>query len=206
MAEVTQGLDFVICYIDDLLIASHSLTEHLSHLKTLFSRLDKFGVTINIEKWVFAADKVTFLGYQISKKGIEPIPDRVNAMKIFPRPTTIHELRRFFGMINFYHRFIPHAALSLAKLNQLTAGNKAKKSRALVDWSDDATRSFETARGLFETACLLSFPDPSCPLRLCTDESDLGVAGALEQLTSTLISASWFLLGSVKCDTTPILF
>jgi hypothetical protein len=107
MDKVLRGLDFCYVYIDDILIASSSPEEHVEHLKTVFSRLEKYGVVVNPNKCVFGQKEVRFLGYLVSGAGTRPLPEKVEAIKGFAQPQTVKSLRQFLGMINFYRRFIP---------------------------------------------------------------------------------------------------
>ncbi|GBN19492.1 Uncharacterized protein K02A2.6 [Araneus ventricosus] len=102
MDNALQGFDFCFVYIDDLLIASSSLEEHLDHLKQVFDRLRKFGLVLNRDKCVFAVENLSFLGHKIDKYGITPLPEKVEAISNFPRPKTVQDLRRFLGMLNFF--------------------------------------------------------------------------------------------------------
>ncbi|GBM89279.1 Transposon Ty3-I Gag-Pol polyprotein, partial [Araneus ventricosus] len=94
MDNALQGLDFCFVYIDDLLIASSSLEEHLDNLKQVFDRLRKFGLVLNRDKCVFAVENLSFLGHKINKYGITPLPEKVEAISNFPRPKTVQDLRR----------------------------------------------------------------------------------------------------------------
>lgn len=116
MHQGTKGLDFVFVYIDDVLIFSHSLNEHLNHLSMLFERLREYGLRIKPSKCVFGVEKLDFLSYEISKNGITPSEKRVLAIKDFLKPKSIKQLQRFIGMVNYYHRFIPNLARKLSPL------------------------------------------------------------------------------------------
>ena len=84
MCQVLRGLPVLFGYIDDVLIASHSVDEHRTHLRILFERLEANGLHIQPTKCEFAVPKLTFLGHVVSDEGIAPLPDRVNAIKEFP--------------------------------------------------------------------------------------------------------------------------
>ena len=75
--QALRGLPFVYAYIDDLLIASSSSEEHLSHLEQLFKRLDEYGIVINPKKCVFGVPELDFLGHHVDCQGITPLPDKV---------------------------------------------------------------------------------------------------------------------------------
>lgn len=110
MDSVCNGLDFVFMYLDDILIASSTHEEHKEHITILFDRLQEHGLVVKLEKCLFGVSEIDFLGYRVSKDGIRPLPSKVEVIIKFPTPSTIPQLERFIGMINFYHVFVPHAA------------------------------------------------------------------------------------------------
>ncbi|GFT07370.1 retrovirus-related Pol polyprotein from transposon 297 [Trichonephila clavipes] len=126
--EVLRGLNFVYAFIDDILVASSSEAEHIQHLRLLFQRLDQYGLSINPSKCTFGVPTLNFLGFQVCSSGIKPLEDRVEAILKFPKPTTITQLRRFLGMLNYYRRFIRQAAHILAPLVKFLKGIRNKKT------------------------------------------------------------------------------
>ena len=133
MDEVLRGLDFCYDYIDDLLIASRSRAEHLTHLRQVFERLARYGIVINAQKSVFGASSLEFLGHLVDSNGIRPLPAKVDAIRSFPKPTTQRKLREYLGLINFYRRFIPGCGKLLLPLTNLLSGKV--KSNAPITWS-----------------------------------------------------------------------
>nr|CAH8821166.1 unnamed protein product [Trichobilharzia regenti] len=121
--QVLRGLPFVYAYIDDLLIASADETEHVKHVKTVFERLHKYGMTINLDKCEFGKKSLKFLGHLIDNQGIRPVPDDVQAIKDYPLPDSFKKLRRFLGLVNFYRRFIPNCARVLQPLTDCLRGH-----------------------------------------------------------------------------------
>ncbi|GFU33079.1 hypothetical protein TNCV_4156341 [Trichonephila clavipes] len=113
--EVTRGLKGVYAFIDDILIASQNVQEHTTNLRALFERLDYYGLTTS--KCTFAVDSLKFLEFQVSREGISPLPDRVNAIQNFPRPNTLTQLRRFLGIayssIKLEKQYFPFEDVSL---------------------------------------------------------------------------------------------
>lgn len=85
-------------YIDDLLVASADMDDHVRHVTQVFERLEHFGLKINPDKCLFAVSKLNFLGYVIDESGITSIPEKVTAIKNFPQPTTLRQLRRYLGL------------------------------------------------------------------------------------------------------------
>ena len=120
--NVLREFDFCYVYIDDLLIASKNEVEHMAHLRSIFTRLREYGLTINETKCKFVQGEVTFLGHTVDQSGIRPLEKRVKAIVEYKPPTTVMDLRRFLGMLNFYRRFIAGAAESQALLNDFLMG------------------------------------------------------------------------------------
>ena len=110
MNQVCRGMEFLFCYLDDILVASKTMEEHATHLRLLFTRLTHHGLLLNPAKCEFGRTEIDFLGHRINHLGATPLPQKVAAITGFPQPVTAQGLREFIGMINFYHRFIPHVA------------------------------------------------------------------------------------------------
>ncbi|XP_046143429.1 uncharacterized protein K02A2.6-like [Osmia bicornis bicornis] len=97
MDDVLRGLNFVFCFVDDILIASANELEHKEHLRCVFERLKAYGLSINLSKSVFGAHSVQYLGYLTDSMGARPVPEKVEAIKNYNKPKTIADLRRFLG-------------------------------------------------------------------------------------------------------------
>lgn len=188
--EVFQNLNFLFSYIDDVIIASSSEIEHQEHLKIVFERLNKFGLTINLAKCEFGKTELDFLGFHISEKGLGPLEDRVKVLSEFPRPQTIDELRRFLGMINFYRRLLPGAAGDQAKLN-IYLRNTKKRDKSLIQWTPETKEAFEQCKQSLKNAVTLSFPIAGAPISIMTDCSNTCAGAVLQQKEGT----SWKPLG-----------
>lgn len=179
MDGVLRGLDFVYVYIDDILVASPSEELHREHLRLLFERLKNYGILINPTKCVIGADKVKFLGYDVSADGITPPADKVQAITAFPKPQTAKQLRQFLGMLNFYRRFIPRAATTQAPLHDLLQGNI--KGKTPLQWTPEATEAFDKCKQSLAEATSLAHPRPDVPLAIVSDASDYAAGAALQQ-------------------------
>jgi hypothetical protein len=104
MERILAGLEFCFVYLDDILVASKDGQEHQRHLHTIFERLQANGLVLNKNKCLFAVQALDFLGHRVSAAGIAPLESRVAALRNFPQPKTIRQLRSFLGMVNFYRR------------------------------------------------------------------------------------------------------
>ena len=192
MNTVLQGLPFAFVYIDDILVASADEAEHFRHLREVFERLQQHGLVIRPEKCEFGKASLDFLGYHVSSSGIQPTKKKVAALASFPEPKTVKQLQRFLGMLNYYHRFVPHAASLLHPLHQLTA---SKRPNDPIQWNSSLQEVFGKAKTVLEHATLIAHPTSDAPLALCTDASDQGVGASLEQWQA----GRWCPLGFFSC-------
>ena len=98
--------NFVVVYFDDILIYSKNSMENLEHLRQLFSILRDQRLFANLKKCDFYADRIIFLGYVVTKDGIEMDRSKIEAITNWPTPSSIHDVRSFHGLVSFYKRFI----------------------------------------------------------------------------------------------------
>ena len=174
MDDICRGLDFVFVYLDDILVASRSYEEHLQHLRALFRRLADQGLVINPAKCEFGKAEVNFLSHTISAEGIRPHITRVEAVRAFPAPDDKPSLHRFVGLVNYYHRFVPHCAEILQPLHQSLAAET-------FIWDEACQSAFEEAKRTLSEAVMLVHPQQNVPTCITTDASSRAVGGVLEQ-------------------------
>lgn len=179
MDSVLRGLTRIYVYLDDILVASENEEQHCRDLTTLFDKLEDNGFIVNKAKCVFGVGSLEFLGHQISDTGVKPVPAKVDVIRHFPRPETAQELRRFLGMINFFHRFIPHAA---AVLTPLYAALRGKSPPKVVEWTPARDAAFHAAKNALADATLLVHPVDGATTALTVDASDDAIGGVLEQI------------------------
>ena len=176
MDDVLADIPHVFVYLDDVLVASTSPAEHLQDLERLFKRLQDSGLVINPKKCVFGQSSIDFLGYRIDAQGIHPMEDRVSAIREQIPPTSIKELQRFLGMINYYRRFIPKAAHHLYPLFEALR-SKSKK----FEWTESCQAAFEAVKTALSAATLLHHPRRGAHLAITTDASKVALGAVLEQ-------------------------
>lgn len=198
MHEVLKDLPFCFVYIDDILIASEDQTEHYVHIKEVLQRLEKYGITINLPKCNFSKKEVPFLGHSISHKGIQPLPTRVEVITSYKQPQTVLELRRFLGMVNFYRRFLPHAAQIQSVLNDYLT-NSHKNDHSKIIWTDATVAAFLKCKESLATTTLLAFPNLNKNLSLAVDASEKAVGAVLQQFSQK----QWQPLGFFSRKLTP---
>ena len=125
MGHILRGLEyrFALIYIDDIIIFSKSVDEHLDHLEEVFRRLRDANVKLNPKKCSFVKQRVEYLGHVVTPEGISPNPDKVRVVQEFPTPTNLKELRSFLGLANYYRRFVRGFSNIANPLNALTKKN-----------------------------------------------------------------------------------
>jgi Reverse transcriptase (RNA-dependent DNA polymerase) len=122
MSELFGDLEFIRTYIDNLLVLTKSdWQDHLHHLDIVLTRLKRAGLKVNARKSFFGREELEYLGYWISRSGIQPIAKKVEAIKNIAPPTTKRELRRFIGIVNYYRDMWVRRADVLAPLTALTS-------------------------------------------------------------------------------------
>ncbi|KAK3515691.1 hypothetical protein QTP70_028534 [Hemibagrus guttatus] len=167
---------FVLVYIDDILIYSRSMADHQRHVMEVLHRLRTYHLFFKAEKCLFHQPSVQFLGYVIDRSGIRMDEKKVDAVRDWPRPTSVKELQRFLGFANFYRRFIRGYSSVTSPLTNLLR-NKPKS----LTWTPTTLQAFDTLKQAFTTAPLLVHPDPECPFVVEVDASTTGVGAVLSQ-------------------------
>ena len=100
--------NFLFVYLDDLLIVSQSLDEHLAHITQVLNQLEEAGLKLRPEKCSFAQTTIEYLGHTLSPDGVRPNDNKVKAVKEFQRPVSCKEVKSFLGLVNFYRRHLPN--------------------------------------------------------------------------------------------------
>ncbi len=172
MDNLLHGLPFIFVYLDDILVASSNLQDHLQHLHQLLTILRNNGLLVNLSKCLFAQTSLPFLGHTVSQQGITPLPTAITAISTFPQPQSLKDL----GLINFYCCFIPAAAATLRPLTNALTGNPKK-----LLWSATMTTAFQAAKQALSKATLLAHPQPNAAIAVASDASDTHIGGVLQQ-------------------------
>ena len=119
MTQTLRGLEWDIClvYIDDLIIFSRSFDEYLLHLEQVFKRLHEADVKLKPSKSHFVKSQVEYSGHIVSAEGLRPNPAKISAVKEFPIPKNIKDLRAFLGLSNYYCQFVKGFAQIASQIN-----------------------------------------------------------------------------------------
>jgi hypothetical protein len=136
--------DFVVVYIDNILIYSGSLEEHGEHLRKVFQRLRENKLYAKLEKCEFGVTEVDFLGHRITQEGLKMDDHKVKAILDWEPPKSVPALRSFLGLASYYRKFIKNFAKIAAPLTNLL-----KKFVVTYEWEEACDEAFETLKGIW---------------------------------------------------------
>lgn len=176
MNDLMEGLEFARVYLDDILVISKGdLDKNLQHVEQVLSRLSTVGLKVCMSKSKLCRDNLEYLGYHISRKEIQPMVNKVEAILAIKNPQTRKQLRGFIGMVNFYSDMWPRRSELLTPLSVMTSSNVPFK------WTKEHEESFSTMKKIMARETLLAFPDFNKPFKIHTDASKLQLGGIISQ-------------------------
>eukprot|EP00731_Ephydatia_muelleri_P000008 Em0001g8a len=170
-----EGPEFVSVYIDDILIFSANLEDHIGHLKLVLERITQANLKLKPSKCHFIRKEVEYLGHVITPEGLRTNQKLVQAVQEFPTPKDLSRVRQYLGMCSYYRRFIPHFATIAKPLHILT------RKGAEFEWTAQCEDAFQTLKTKLLCAPVLAYPDMTKPFVLETDASGSGVGAVLSQ-------------------------
>ncbi|WVZ84118.1 hypothetical protein U9M48_031179, partial [Paspalum notatum var. saurae] len=165
---------FVLVFLDDILIFSKTLEEHVQHLAQVLEKLRKHQLYLKAFKCSFAQPAIAYLGHIISDQGVATDPEKTEAMCNWPKPESMTDLRAFLGLTNYYRRFVKYYGLIAKPLYQVL---KLKK----FEWSDQAEDAFLQLKQAMMTTPVLTIPNFELPFVIETDACDQGIGAVLMQ-------------------------
>ena len=186
MNRVFRGyLDqFVVVFIDDILIYSQSEEEHAEHLRMTLGILRKEQLYAKLSKCEFWLDSVAFLGHIISREGLSVDPRKVEAILDWPRPTNVTEVRSFLGLAGYYRRFVENFSIIAVPLTKLT------QKRVKFEWNDRCEQSFQELKQRLVSAPILVLPSGADGFVVYSDASKNGLGCVLMQNDRVIAYAS----------------
>lgn len=172
-----MGLKGTIClaYLDDILIMSEDIATHVKNLEKVFVKLQEINFKIQPSKCTFATDQVEYLGHIVSREGVKPDPQKIKAIRDYPQPRSVRDIRSFVGLASYYRRHIPNFAAIAKPLTMLTRKDVEFK------WGTSQEEAFRELKAKLSTEPLLSYPDFSLPFIVTTDASQEAVGAVLSQ-------------------------
>eukprot|EP00731_Ephydatia_muelleri_P003311 Em0001g3311a len=177
MELVLAGLHWSSClvYLDDIIIYSRTVKEHLTRLEEVLERLQAAGMKLKPKKCRLLRRKVNYLGYIVSSGGVQTDPLKVESILSWPSPTTQKELRQFLGLASYYRRFVKGFASIAAPLNHLLEKGKP------WEWTKVCEHAFSSLKKMLTTSPILAYPDFEIEFTVDCDASGDGLGAVLSQ-------------------------
>ncbi|KAL0361382.1 UNVERIFIED_CONTAM: Retrovirus-related Pol polyprotein from transposon [Sesamum radiatum] len=177
MNQVLHGFldEFVVVYLDDIVIYCRTLAEHVKHLRPVLARLCEYELYAKVSKCSFAQETISFLGHIVERGRIRRDPKKVQAIEEWQPPSNVHDLRSFLGLANYYRHFVK----DYSKIARLIT-DLLKKTEAW-NWTPQCQVSFDDLKRAMVTDPVLALPDMSKPFVVETDASNFALGGVLMQ-------------------------
>ncbi|GBG64219.1 hypothetical protein CBR_g40919 [Chara braunii] len=166
---------FVLVYLDDILVYSRTLEDHLEHLRRALEMLRRAKYKANHDKCEFVRQELEYLGHFVTPEGISPLSDKIQAIQEWTEPKTVTNARSFLGLAGYYQRFIKGYSKIAASLSKLQCKDRP------FDFDDNARTSFLALKAALLSAKVLRNYDPLLPTRVTTNASGYGIGAVLEQ-------------------------
>lgn len=166
----------VFVYLDDIVIATETLEEHLRLLRIVGERLRQAGLTISLEKSRFCRKQVMYLGYLLNEHGVAIDSSRIQPVLDYARPKTQEDIRRLMGLAGFYQRFVKDYSRVTAPITDLLT----KENKKFI-WNNEAESAFRELKSILTSAPILGNPDFSKIFTIESDASDRAIGAALVQ-------------------------
>lgn len=182
-----QHCQSLLLYLDDVVVFSSTISQHLERLEGVLSRLQQEGLKAKLEKCAFFKQEVGYLGHVISSAGVSTDPGKIEAVAKWRRPGQVSELRSFLGFASYYRRFVEGFAKLAAPLHKLVAelgGTKSRKGTGrdfAVAWTETCEQSFEGLKVKLTSTPVLAYANFALPFILEVDASYSGLGAVLSQ-------------------------
>ena len=176
------NLSFTMVYLDNVIVYSKMPEDHLTQLQAIFDRFAHHGLKLKPSKCHFFKEEISYLGHEISAKGMLPEQKGIKKIACMGPPTTYTGIRKFIGAVGYFRHFIKNFAQISKPLNNLLGCGNSKLKNHLVTLTADAEEAFHTLKKKCATAPVLAFADLKKPFLLETDASKYGLCAILQQV------------------------
>ena len=173
METILQGMEGIICYLDDILVSGKTKEEHLTNLGKVLQRLQEHGIRAKRAKCTFLKTSVQYLGHIIDSHGLHATEEKLDAIVHALAPKNVHKLRSFLRLPNYYSHFIPNLLSLLHPLNHLLRHNVTWR------WTKACSKAFECAKEEIVSLNVLVQYDSTGLIRLAADASVYGLGAVI---------------------------
>ena len=177
MNYALAGLLGIYCfvYLDDIIIFSENLEEHILKLRRVFEQLSKYHVQLEPDKCEFLKTELQYLGHVVTEQGVRPDEKKVEAVKLFPTPKCTKDVKSFLGLAGYYRKFIAKFSHISAPLTRLL-----KKDVEWI-WTQECEQSFIKLKSILSSEPLLRYPDFTQSFIVTMDASNIAIGCILSK-------------------------
>jgi len=168
---------FVLVFLDDIIVYSDTLEEHERHLRLALQRLRDQKLYAKLSKSALCQTEVEFLGHHVGRDGLRVMEDKIEAVRDWPVPTTMRELRAFLGLAGYYRRFVRGFSEIALPLTELTRNATHQR----LQWGARQQLAFIQLKRALQTTPVLALPEPTLPYVINCDASGYAVGAVLQQ-------------------------
>ena len=168
---------FVLVFLDDIIIYSDTLEDHERHLRLALQRLREQRLCAKLSKSALCHTKVEFLGHYVGRHGLRVMEDKIEAVRDWPVPTTMRELRAFLDLAGYYRRFVREFSEIALPLTELTRNVTHQR----LQWGARQQIAFLRLKNVLQSTPVLALPDPKLPFVVNCDASGCAVGAVLQQ-------------------------
>ncbi|GBG83544.1 hypothetical protein CBR_g37260 [Chara braunii] len=166
---------FVVVYLDDTLVFSKTLEEHQGHLRQVLEKLREANFKINAKKCDWAKTQVLYLGHVLDGDDVKPEDSKIAAIRDWPTPRTLTELRSFLDLANYYRKFVRNFSTIVGSLRRLL------RKETIWKWDKYCTSAIKKLKQALIEYPVLKVAHPSLPFVVTTDASQYGIGTVLQQ-------------------------
>ena len=161
---------FALVYIDDIVIFSLTLEDHISHLNQVFKAIEDSRVTLSVTKCHFGYQSLLLLGQKVSRLGLSTHKEMVDTILLLDEPKDHHDLQVFLGMMVYFSAYIPFYAWIARPLFNLLKGIMK------WEWTEVHSEAFELGEQVLVNLSIRGYTKPRSPYRLYSDACDFGLS------------------------------
>jgi hypothetical protein len=167
--------DFVIVYLDNILVFSGTWDEHVRHVKQVLDTLQREKLYVKLSKCEFGKTALVYLGHIVGGGQLKIDPSKIDVIVNWPDPKSVTEVRSFLGAVQYWRRFIPNFAFISTPLHALTSVKNT------FQWEGKQQKDFDTLKGKISTAPVLALPNLQQPFEIKTYASGYAMGAVLMQ-------------------------
>src|SRR5690606_34432888 len=177
MSIILKDNPYALAFVDDVVIFSNNIEEHLLHVRLIIKALTKEHLIINFDKSHFYRRQILLLGFIIDQYGIKINPKKLVNIDDWEIPKTGKQVMSYMGLFNYFREHIPLYSTIATPIEEL------RNKKIIGDkWGIKQQKAFNTMKNLLSSAQVLSFPNFSLPFHIATDASNVGIGAVLYQL------------------------